>query len=312
MRQALKIGLLIILAMTTYAKAEEKLTLKLSLEPKSSYISSMEMNQTITQIVGGEEQKLTQEMLIVWGYNVVSKDKSGVANVTLTYKRIKVNQSYGNQASDYDSDNPPSYLDPSMKGLASLPGTQLTVKLTSEGKVADIKGVDDLINKMLKAMDLPNSPEKAAVIDNLKKQFGAAAMKQSLEQITGFYAKGPIAIGDNWTSEIDMTSGFPMRIISTYTLKSRENRVATIDVSSEIKSDSSIGAMTMGSLKMVYNVTGSQSGTIEADEATGLPTKSTLNLDFAGTVNVSGVPDQESQTWPISATGSVNVSFQKQ
>jgi hypothetical protein len=309
----LKMTIIILIMWPLSLKAADELVLKLNLQPQSSYLYTMDMSQTRVQTVDGDKQSLSQEMLEVWKYNVISREKSKNIDLELTYKRIKVTQNFNEQSTSFDSDSPPEYLDPSMKGLASMPGAVLTVRMTTDGKVARIDGVDDMVDKMIKAMVLPNPDQKKAVIADLRKQWGTDAMKQSLEQITSFYPTEPVPIGESWNAKFDITSGgLPMHINSEYTLKSRNDGIATIDVASMISSDSTTGTVTMGSLKMAYNIKGSQNGRIEVDETTGLPLNSKLDMHYDGSVTVSGVPDQQPQTWPISADGSVLVTFVRQ
>jgi hypothetical protein len=309
----LKLTVIMLLLWPFSLKAADELVLRLNLQPQTSYIYTMDMTQTRVQSVENQNQSLSQEMLEEWKYDVTGLEKSNEMNLKLTYKRIKVTQNFNEQSSSYDSDNPPEYLDPSMKGLASMPGAVLTVRLTPDGKVAQIKGVDAMLDKMIKAMAMPNPDQKEAVIADLRKQWGTDAMKQSLEQITSFYPSEPVLPGDSWSSIFDIASGgLPMHIKSEYTLKSRNDGKAIIDVASTISSDSSTGTVTMGSLTMAYDIKGSQNGTIEVDEATSLPLNSKLDMHYDGTVTVSGVPDQQPQTWPISADGSVQVTFVRQ
>jgi predicted secreted protein len=303
--------LAIFLATSPVSQAQEKVTLKLNLQPGSSYTYTMDMNQTNVQTVQGEDQKLVQEMLMVWDYDVIEKGKDNVATVKLTYRRVKIKQDYGHQVADYDSDNPPGFVDPSMRGLASLPGNELIVRLTSMGNVIDIQGVDKMLDKLITSLDLPDSPQKDQVVANLRKQFGVDAVKQSMEQITSFYPDKQVAVGSKWSNTTDASSGFPMEIVSEYTLQSRKGGQAIIDVSSKLTSDPK-DPMAMGPLTMAYDVTGSQTGSIVVDEKSGLPAKSEMSLQFSGNVNVSGVPNEAPQSWPISANGSVVVSFEKQ
>lgn len=294
------------------AQAQGDLVLKLNLQPESNYVCTTEIQQTVIQMVNDEEQTLNQNMLLVWDYDVLSRDDAGNAEIKLTYKRVSVKQDYGYQQTEYDSDNPPEYLDPSMKSMASLIGTQLRVWMKPDGEVLKIEGVDAMLDNMIKSMELPESPDRDNIISNLKQQFGEDAMRQQLEQITGFYPDRPVTVGDSWKSTVNMSSGFPMRIISTYTLKSMDQGVAIIEASSQITSDTSTNKIAMGPLTMAYDIKGGQAGTIRADEDTGLPVNSSLNLNFSGTVTVSGIPDQEPTTYPISATGTVTISFTKQ
>jgi hypothetical protein len=297
------------LALGSVAAAQDPLVLKLNLQPGSAFTYTMDMNQTNVQTVDREEQKLDQEVLIVWNYDVLEKGTDHVMVVKLTYKRVKISQNYGHEIAEYDSDNPPDYVDPSMRGMASLPGTELLVRLTPTGEVLDIQGVDKMLDKMIGALELPDSPQRDQVVQNLRKQFGANAVEQSLEQITSFFPGRPVSVGDRWKDSTEANTGFPMVIKSEYVLKSRKEGTAMIDVTSELSSDPQ-NAMALGPLTMAYDVSGTQTGNIMVDENTGLPTKSEISLQFSGNVDVSGVPNEKPQRWPISATGGVVVTFE--
>ncbi len=295
------------------ALSGQSVALKLNLQPEESYIYTMEISQTRNQTVNDETQSLKQDMYEAWQVRVTDKQKSGDIDLTLTHKRIKIDQNFANQVINYDSDNPPEVLDPSMRSLAVMPGTILTARMTPKGQVAKIDGVDAMLDKMIKAMELPDTVSKERVISDLRKQWGTDAMRQALEQITAFYPNKPVSEGDSWKNEIDVPSGgLPMHIASTYNLRKRADARDTIDVSARISSDSASSVVRMGELRMTYNITGSQNGVIVADETTGLPTHSRLDMHYEGTITVSGVPDQEPQSWPISADGSVTITFVRQ
>jgi len=310
MRSIIVSCLAAVTAMASIPRAQEPLTLKLNLQPGASYIYTMDMNQSNTQTVDGEEQKLEQQMLMVWDYNVLERKADGNMVVEIIYHRVKISQNYGHESTGYDSDNPPDYLDPSMKGMASLPGSELTIGLRSNGDVLEIRGVEELLDKMIAALELPESPQRDAVIQNLRAQFGVDAIKQSIEQITSFYPDKPVNVGDRWKNNVEVNTGFPMRIDSEYNLKLRQDGAAMIDVASQLSSNPQ-KAMSVGPLTMAYDIAGTQTGSIIVDETTGLPTKSEISLQFSGTVKVSGVPNEEPQSWPISVLGNVDVTFEK-
>ena len=289
----------------------DKVVLIFNLEPNTSYLSTTDMNQTITQKISNDERTMNQELLMTWQYDVLDRDSTGSLEIGLTYKRVKTVQDFGEQKVEFDSDNPPDTLDPSTKAMASLVGDQLSMRISPKGKVTGLKGISEMQEKMIEAMDIPDSLQQSVYINDLKKQFGEDAIRQSIEQIIDFYPSKPVQIGDSWKSGMDKSAGFPMRIESNYTLKSRVNGVDSIDVSSQIKNNPENNVVKMGAVSMSYNIDGNQTGTILVEENTGLPISSNLNLNFSGSLRMSGMPDQEPQIWPISANGTVKVTFEK-
>jgi hypothetical protein len=299
------------LLLASSTAAQEKLNLRFNLQPQTEYLYTIDMNQTNTQTVDGEEQRLKQQMILVIEFDVLKRDSDNITEVGLTYKRVKIDQDYGHQIVQFDSDVPPEFLDPSMKGMAALPGTYLLVRYSPKGKVVDIDGIDRMLDKMIAAMELPEKPEKEKIIANLRKQYGDDAIRQQIEQLTEFYPDKTVAVGDTWKNEIAMSSGFPMQIKSSYALQSRSDGIGTITVSSTVSSNPQ-DRIEMGPLSMAYDVKGTQSGKIQVEESTGLAIRSEVNLQFSGQVNVSGVPNEEAQSWPVSADGTVIVTIEKQ
>jgi hypothetical protein len=289
--------------------AQEKIGFRLNPDPGATYSLTMVMNQKVTQAVDDEEQTLAKNMSLVWEYEVLKKKKSGQTEVKLTYKRVKMSQDYGPQNVEYDSDNPPAFLDPSMKSLASLPGAELNVVFAPDGQVEQIRGVDELLDRMVKSMELPENPHKNEIISDLKRQFGAEALKQTLGEITSFYPEKPVAVGEQWDKELSITTGFPMNISSEYTLGAVSGDTATIQATARVESGPDSGAVTMGELIMKYNIQGEQDGTITVSTVTGLPIRTETNLHFDGAVTVSGIDDEGPRTWPISSAGTVIVTF---
>jgi hypothetical protein len=304
---------LTILSITLNASAQDQspLDLNLNLEAGSSYICVMELSQNVAQTTGGYDQTLRQELLMSWRYDVIGSNENGDIDINLTYTRIKVEQDFGFQSSEYDSESPPDYIEPSMRGYGAVVGSELGVRMGKKGRIIELRGVDTMLDKMIEDLDLPDSPAKNEMIAAMRSQFGEDALRQALEQITGFYPESPVNTGDKWTSEKLVSTGFPMKVVDNYTLRSRKNGVADIDISSEITSSPDSAGVQMGPVSIFYDIAGSHSGSIEVDESTGLPIKSEIDMSLSGTVRASGIPDEEPQSWPIRTDGRAVVTFEK-
>ena len=304
--------LLSIFSFTLVASAQDlpPLDLNLNLEAGSSYMCVMQMNQDLAQTTSGHDQTLEQELLISWRYDVIGSNDNGDIDLKLTYSRIKIKQDFGFQSSEYDSDSPPDYIEPSMRGYGVAVGSELGVRMSKKGHVIEMQGVDSMLDKMIEELDLPDSPAKNQMIAAMRSQFGEDALKHALEQITGFYPESLVNPKDKWTSEKLVSAGFPMKVVDNYTLRSRKNGIAYIDVSSVITSSPDSEGVQMGPVSIFYDITGAHVGSIEVDESTGLPIRSEIDMSLSGTVRASGIPDEEPQSWPIRADGRVVVTFE--
>ncbi len=292
-------------------QAAEKIDLKLNLTPGTHYVCTMENNQSVTQTVDGFDHSMTQEMTIRWNYDVIGKDSDGNFDIKLTYSGIKSKQSMEERTVEYDSDNPPAYLDPSMKSSEAMLGSEIRLKISPAGKTIAIDGADSLVARMITALALPNSPRNDAFIKDLSDKFGAKALTQSMDQITSYIPNKPVRVADSWKSETMMNFGFPMKIVSEYSLVSVGDSVALVRDSSNVITNPDDNKVKAGELTMAYDISGTQIGTIEIDKATGLPLRSQIDLNSTGSVTVSGMKDKEPQTWPQKISGTVVVTFEK-
>ena len=304
--------IIIILSICTPLSAENPIRPKLNFAPGASYLCSMEMNKQVKQTIDGEEQRMEQNLLLVWDYDILAKNDAGNYEISARYARIKSSQRFGMQKVEFDSDNMPDYIDPSMIGYKILVGSEITMEVTPEGKVKRLDGFQEIIDKIIDELNIPDSRQRNEIISGLQKQFGDEAMRQSFEQMTAFYPENPVDTGDSWHTDIAMDVGFPVIVESDYTMLSRKDGIADIDVLSIVRSNPNSEGIDMGLFSLSYDIEGDQKGLIKMDEVSGLPVKSDIRLKFSGTVEVSGAPDLEEKSWPISTEGQVIIAFDRQ
>lgn len=307
-------GLIIFAAVSFYASEScsgQSLELSLGLLKGDAYDCVMDLTQSVTQNIDGVEQRLDQRLIINWNYEVTGVGDDGIIDLRMTYQRIRINQDFGFNQSEYDSDNPPSYIEPSMRGYGALAGSILEISMDNKGSVIRLTGTDDLIDRMIEDIDLPDSPDRDRMLDGIRSQFGEKALTESIQQITSFYPPMPVAVGDEWSSETSIGAGFPMLILNRYILISKDGGLSIIKLESEITAGDDGAGIEIGSVNIFYDIAGAQNGIIEVDEASGLPVRSDIEMSFKGTVNISGLPDDGPQSWPIKANGRVVVTFEK-
>jgi Family of unknown function (DUF6263) len=187
----------------------------------------------------------------------------------------------------------------------------LTMKLAPDGTLEDVNGMDEVVDKMAaaaketmtaemtKAMaDLP--PEAKAmmgkmgdmngmidgVIGAMKKMMGNEAMKSQLQPLTGFYPDQPVRRGSTWTKSIPVGGPVPMNMDATYTVAERGGGFMNVTIDGDIKSVPGSG-VDMGFMKTEFDMSGTQSGTMQLDEATGWVTASTIEVSMEGSMKVA-------------------------
>jgi len=213
----------------------------------------------------------------------------GSMDATATYDAVQYKMTGGPMGNvEYDSTkggDAPAH--PMAKVFSAIAGASLNVTFAADGKVKEVKGTDKLMDTIITKMEMP-AAQQAQMREAMKAQFGEEGIKSSFEQMTAFYPKEPVAIGDSWENKMTLAAGMPLSMANTYTLKGRQGGVAAMDVKTTITTDDK--PVNMGGQQMSYNLKGEQVGTLNIDEATGWlkSGKMTQTIDGTLTMNAGG------------------------
>ncbi len=288
--------------------AEDKVELRFRLEEGESYKLRVTIEQEIVQWIEGEEQEISQTIGIGETFTVKDVDDEGTMTVEVTFGPMAMKMEGPQGTFEYDSEDPPNDVPLLAQGLAAMVGSSFTMKLTPEGRVTDLKGVDKMFERIFESLDLPEGPIKDSIVESLKNQFGDEALKEMMGNIMTGLPDKPVGIGDSWSHTIVLTKGFPMIIKYTSTLTARKDGVATIKVESTIKSNPDAPPMKMGPMTMKYKFKGSQNGTFRLDEATGWFVEGEVKQEMSGEIIMTGIPGQtEEQSLPILIEGVIKL-----
>jgi len=283
------------------AGSPDQLTLRLNLENGRTYRMKMVSEQKIAQTIMGKVQTIEQTMGLGCRLEVVDVDPAGLMTVRYTYDSCYLKQSGLMGIVEYDSANPPARIPEAAQGYAALAGLSFTMKFDSSGRTVDVQGIEAMIVQMLDRMNLPQGPARDQVMQTLRSQYNDEAMKQSMGDIMCPCPEKPVSVGDSWSKEVRVPMGFPMIIISTYTLVGRQDGLASLKVHSTVAPNKDAPPLEMQGMKMRYELAGEQDGIMEIAETTGLTVRATISQKFSGQVTVTMVPASAgSMSWPLS------------
>jgi uncharacterized protein YajQ (UPF0234 family) len=165
-----------------------------------------------------------------------------------------------------------------------MKGQSITMTVSEKGEVRDIKGIDELMDKMIAGMP-GDSASKPMMKEGLKKVMGAEYMKGVMEQSFKIYPAGKVKTGDTWKTDMELHAGITLKLANTFALKSVENNVAKLDV----KSDISSGSMEMMGMKIDTDLKGTQNGTFNLDVPTGMAASGEMSQEISGNMKVMGM-----------------------
>ena len=286
-----------------------KIELRLRLEPGKSYKLRMTAAQKITQTLGGMKQEMPQTVGFALRHDVKQVRDDGTAVIQVTYDSFQYKVEGPMGKVDYDSSKPAAEaLHPMAKGFAALVGASFWIDLTPQGRATRVEGADQLATRVVEKVDLPVESLRTTLEQQMKDQFGDQALKETMEQMMGIYPDQPVGVGDSWSKKMVVTKGTPMVMNNTWTLKSRKDGVAFIDVQSTLEPNPDAGAMEMGAAKLRHRLAGTQQGSIEMDEATGWVLRSTVKQQLSGDLTVEGGP--QTATIPMSVDSEIHVEGQ--
>jgi hypothetical protein len=259
----------------------------------------MVADQTITQTIQAQTQQIKQTIGMAYTYKVTKVESDGSALVDAVYEWILYSQDGPMGKSEYDSSKPPATIPDAAVGYAALLGQGFSMKLTPLGEVADIQGVDALLSHILDVLNVPAGSARDAIQKTLEAQFGEEALAESFEKATAIYPDKPLSVGDSWSKKLALATGMPMIIDNTWTLKSRKDGVAFVDVKSKIAPNPDAKPLEISGMTVSYELSGDQSGSLELDEATGWPLKSTMKQNLSGQISAAGM------TWPLTIVSDI-------
>ena len=280
------VGLLILIALCGSGTAATRLEWKLG--KGKTYYQRTVIDQ-ITQTMMGQEQKMEQAIGTGLKLQVLDVDAQGNMRIQYTFLWMRLKQDNPMGQVDYDSSRQ-SPVPGGAEGFAALVGQSYTVKLTPQGKVLDVNGVEQLRQAVLKK--LPAGEDPAQTMNPVAMYIDKAKVQQMVESNMAIYPDKPVNPGDSWSRERTIVMGFTMIIQSKWTLQKGEAGVATIGVAATLRSDPNGPPMDVGGMKLKGDLAGTQEGTIQVAEATGLVTATKGRQQLKGEIKAITTPDQ--------------------
>jgi hypothetical protein len=283
--------------------------LQLRLQKGDRYNIQMVTDQAVNQTILGRTQNTNQMVKIGYLFDVADVATDGTTTVKMTYKSVQFKQSSPNGTVEYDSARPATGNNPLAASLGTLVGQSISAKITPTGTVKEVQGIDQLIARMISGMKIPNNAVKAQIESTLRSQFGEETFKELFSQSLDIYPAQPIDVGDSWSKKMTLSKGFPMTMETIYTLRSVKNNVATVDITSKLKSNPNAPALQISGASLKQNLAGIQKGSMQIQLSTGMVTQSQLNQDVSGNFQVQGLPGaSQAMSWPVSIKSTVSIN----
>ncbi|HSU65517.1 MAG TPA: DUF6263 family protein [Tepidisphaeraceae bacterium] len=297
MYQTLTASTLLIFFLAGSAAAQEKLSLNLRFDKGTVRHVTTTSEQKIDRTDRDARRQTQQTVTVGYAIGIDHVDARGAATVSVKYETVtfKTNGPDGNIL--YDSSSPPGQVPAEVSGLAALVGNGYTAKLEPEGKVSQISGAKALLDRVLGQLNLPDATARSAAEKLVRQELNESSLKRGLENLFAPLPDHPVALGDIWKHSAHTTAGLSITIDSTYTLKSRQDGVATLSVAANLNTTKD-SAIPVTPLTLTYEFHGTQTGSLDIDESTGWIKRSDLSQTLTGSVTIRG-PNTDPQSVPV-------------
>ncbi len=293
------------------APGAEKIQLGLHLKQGQTFNLTATLESKLTENVMGQEMNAASTTGLGYTYEIQQVADDGVATCKVNYKSVQVKMAMAGFDIEYDSAKPSASVSPFVKPFSALVGQSFTMRISPTGKVTDVQGVEAIYEKMLKGMEVPDESMRGMMEQMIKEQFGADAIRESMEQAIGVnFPDKPVDVGDSWVKRTVVRRPYPMNYDSTYTLKERKSGVAVIVVVSKISSDPAAKPMQIGPMTMAYDVSGERKGQVEIEESSGWTVAAQYTQQISGAIKAEGGP-MGPISFPISGTITTRMETKK-
>lgn len=262
------------------AACDSKFNPSLKLPKGAIYNGSITSEMNIERTYENSTEKIKETTIYEFHLEVTEVRTDGNMAVQLIFDRIYSKSDNNGAVNEYDSKKIGGMSYPA----ATIVGLAIGMVLTPRAKVAEISGLDAVHEKMIGLFGEQTDEWKNQYRETLQQTFGENTLKQMFERQLDYFPNGPIAVGETWTKQFDMSIGMPMHAEQKLTLHKREGDLAFIGIESTL---SPSGRTTQdGNTTFFYNLYGSEKHEITMEVKTGLVVHASSHEKEEGSVTL--------------------------
>ncbi|MCY6960541.1 DUF6263 family protein [Clostridium brassicae] len=290
---------------------EKKVKLTLNLKKGDSYKIDMVTEEKVIENISDKKVEVNSKYNTSYSCYINNIDKSKNASIQVTFDSLTVKSVENNgQTLEYNSGNPNSNKGQLSKIYSVLPGKNFTVKIGGDGKVKEVIGIDELIGKVLKELEIKDEKQKQELQKIIVDNFGEEAVKKQVENITSVYPDEAVKTGDVWENKSEVLGQYPLEAENKYTLKENKDGIAEITVESKISTKKGKEPLILEPIKLSYEIQGTQNGLLNIDEKSGIPKHVKINYKYAGDIKfTSQDANIGSRKFPVNIEGNTIINI---
>lgn len=286
----------------------ERFDLRLRLEPGQKRSLRLVRKINSSQTLDGRQSDVNSVNTMGLAFEVDQVDANGVAWVKVICLTIHDVTETARGRNEYDSTRPDSAGNhPAASLFSAMIGQSFTAKVTPDGEIVELAGLDDMYRRMagpvVKARaeeaargGRASPPPTAERIDSTRKWLemnscvGKQTIVEMLDDIIAPLPEGAVSVGESWQAETALparATGFPVSYRCTCRLGEASQEAARVDIDSVIQlDDEPVSGGDAPGLPQV-TLTGSYRGSSEIDLSAGWLLYENMILNCSGEVKTA-------------------------
>ncbi|MCK4283473.1 MAG: hypothetical protein KAX44_04080 [Candidatus Brocadiae bacterium] len=239
--------------------------LRLRLEPGKSYAFSVQRSAEVSSKTDGEREKGSHSLVHDYTFDVREVDEQGNAKISVTCDRFRMRDKGKDGETEYDSAADSAEGSESLKSRADMFDQSFSLTLSPRGRVLALDRVGEQYDQPLAEAEI-SAESVRLMVEQMDPRVGAQLVKALIEGSLAIYPEGPVQPGSRWQGEPLGEAVDGAVSPRSFQLKRRRKGIAIVTLRSEVPGTPS-GIPGAEGMKM--DVSSSEKGTLEIDEATG-------------------------------------------
>jgi len=291
----------LLLIQTLACAAPEKILPRLKLQVGQKFKLKASSDSKMVSTVQGQTQVITDSASLVCTFELLSLDEVGDMTMKVTYDSIRLSEDAPAGKIVYDSTST-SEVPPLVRGIAALVGQSFTMRITPEGRVRSVSGADEIVAKAIEKNNVLSEPWRSALSKQITDRFGNLPTSENMQGMFGVYPDKAVAIGERYSRKFQTAENI---IESFYKITDRKDGILTIKCYAKITPNPESPGIQIGLVQMKSEATGTEEGTLQIEEATGMILHISATSKSSGNLLVvSGAPEMRI---PTNITGSTKI-----
>lgn len=263
-----------------------KIALTFDLEAGKTYKQTVAVSNTTKQTAMGQEMEFSSATESVTYFKKIEGGSDG-NTYELWYGDMSMEFTGMGQSNKFSSTDTSEGLG---KFLGKMTREKFTAVITPRGDIESVSGLEELVQRVADESE----GDSRQVAEQMSESMGDLGLKRNLEFSLGIFPEGKVKPGDSWKREHYTSTGMPIKVATTYTLKEVNGDRAVIALEGTFSTDDENAEGELQGMDATFFFDGTRKGTLTVEAKTGWVISGKFEDDIAGSVTVEPnamVPD---------------------